>query len=183
MKNFKLTFLLAIILVGTMDINAQSTFGGFGLETINSKSHFVKKFIQERFQIQSIHGAMMTFHKGTGNGDAKVHIGNDALSFSTASYKLYVEDGILSESLKIDRPQDWSDFVFNENYPLKSISEVADFIKTHHHLPDVPSEAEIKAQGYYDQHEINKVLLQKIEELTLYIIQQNKDIEDLKRQK
>ena len=181
MKTFKiLTISLVVALGSIMDVEAQ--FTGFSLETINSVSHLVKHFNEDRFMFKTEHGPLLTLHKGSSADNAKVHIGNDALSFSSSDYKLYVEEGILSESLKINNPQDWSDFVFDESYQLKPLEEVARFIKEKKHLPDVPSEQELIKQGYYDQHEINKVLLQKIEELTLYIIQQKKELDSIKSQ-
>ena len=57
----------------------------------------------------------------------------------------------------------------------KPINELKQFIKVNKHLPDVPSEQKVKENGY-SQHEMNKILLQKIEELTLYIIQQDEKI-------
>jgi hypothetical protein len=179
MKNLKLSIFF-IIIIGTTNADAQA-FSNFGLEVRNGLKYFVKTFSQDRFQIKSTLGTIMTFHKGANISNSKVSIGQSELPFTTANYKLYVESGIMSESLKIDRPQDWSDFVFEESYSLRNLNEVEAFIKTNHHLPDVPSEAEIKAQGYYDQHEINKVLLQKIEELTLYVIEQQKKMEQMEQ--
>ena len=74
----------------------------------------------------------------------------------------------------------WADFVFSRNYNLKPLKEVESFIAENEHLPDVPSAAQVAEEGY-SQHDMNKVLLQKIEELTLYIIKQQKEIEELKR--
>ena len=124
---------------------------------------------------------ILTIHDGPGEDDAKVHIGHQHFEPSINDYNLYVEDGILSESVKVANPTSWSDFVFDKSYQLKDLSEVETFIKANHHLPDVPSEKQIIEQGYYDQHEINKTLLQKIEELTLYIIEQKKEIEVIKK--
>lgn len=92
-------------------------------------------------------------------------------------YNLFVKKGVLSEDYAIAPISSWSDFVFNNDYRLKPLSEVEDFIKVNKHLPDVPSAREVAEEGY-SQHEVNKVLLQKIEELTLYVIQQNKTIEE-----
>jgi len=72
----------------------------------------------------------------------------------------------------------WSDFVFSESYKLKPLSEVEDFILQNKHLPDVPSEKEIKKNGL-NLGEMDAILLQKIEELTLYIIEQNSQIKNL----
>ncbi|GLT09542.1 hypothetical protein ACFQFQ_06060 [Sulfitobacter porphyrae] len=62
------------------------------------------------------------------------------------------------------------DYVFGADYPLRSLAEVRDFIGTNRHLPDVPSEADIKANGV-DMTEMQMTLLKKIEELTLYTLE------------
>ena len=61
------------------------------------------------------------------------------------------------------------------------LDEVETFVKKEKHLPNVPSEAELKASGA-DVMELNKILMEKVEELTLYLIQQNKHTEELKQQ-
>lgn len=75
----------------------------------------------------------------------------------------------------------WPDYVFNEEYNLKSLSELEKFLKQNKHLPDVPSAADIKEKGI-NVGEINAILLKKIEELTLYLIEQNKKISSLEEE-
>ncbi len=72
-----------------------------------------------------------------------------------------------------------ADFVFQEDYQLRELSEVETYIKTNKHLPDIPSAAAMEEQGV-NLAEMNKLLLQKIEELTLYMLQQQKEIDELK---
>lgn len=96
-------------------------------------------------------------------------------------YSLFVKNGVLAEDFSIAPINSWSDFVFEPNYSLMPLHEVNNFILENKHLPDVPSAQEVAEEGY-SQHEINKVLLQKIEELTLYTIQQQKEIDELKAQ-
>lgn len=96
-------------------------------------------------------------------------------------YSMFVKGGVLAEDLAIAPTTAWADYVFQDGYELKPLEEVEFFIKQNHHLPDVPSAEEVAEHGY-SQSEINKVLLQKIEELTLYTIQQQKEIEILKQQ-
>ncbi|MCC8145666.1 MAG: hypothetical protein LIO93_04335 [Bacteroidales bacterium] len=72
----------------------------------------------------------------------------------------------------------WSDFVFSDNYDLPSIGEVKSHIKEHKHLPGIPSEKEVLENGI-DVADMQAKLLQKIEELTLYTIQQQEMIEKL----
>jgi hypothetical protein len=72
------------------------------------------------------------------------------------------------------------DYVFDESYELPSLSEVEAFIKENKHLPDVPSEQEVVEEGI-NLTEMNVIMMQKIEELTLYIIEQQKEIEKLSK--
>jgi len=81
----------------------------------------------------------------------------------------------------------WSDYVFGPGYHLQSLSEVAAFVQANHHLPDIPSEAEVKEKGV-KLGEMQAKLLAKVEELTLHMIeadernrsleQQNRELQD-----
>jgi hypothetical protein len=73
----------------------------------------------------------------------------------------------------------WSDHVFKSGYQLKSLGEVENYITTNKHLPDVPSEAEVLHKGT-NLGQMDALLLQKIEELTLYVIQLKKENDQLK---
>lgn len=75
----------------------------------------------------------------------------------------------------------WADYVFKEDYDLPTLQEVEQHIKENGHLKDIPSEAEVLKNGI-ELGEMNKLLLQKVEELTLYIIDLNKQVEGLKTQ-
>lgn len=72
----------------------------------------------------------------------------------------------------------WADYVFNPEYKLKSLNEVENFILNHKHLPNVPSESQVIEQGF-SVSEMAKIQMEKIEELTLYTIQQQKLIDEL----
>lgn len=74
----------------------------------------------------------------------------------------------------------WSDFVFEEDYKLMSLAEVEQFVKQHGHLPDVPSANEVEENGI-GLGEMNALLLQKIEEMTLHLIEMEKRIKELER--
>lgn len=94
------------------------------------------------------------------------------------SYYLWVEKGIVSEDFAIAEVTEWDDYVFNEDYQLPSLTETAAFIKANKHLPNIPSEAEVKKDGY-SLHKLNRGLLKTIEEQTLHAIQQEKKISTL----
>lgn len=93
-------------------------------------------------------------------------------------YKLVVGGKILAEEVRIKQIKDWADFVFQPDYQLKSLPEVEGFIKTHRHLPDIPSTVEAEQQGI-GLGDMQAKLLRKIEELTLHAIEQHKTIERL----
>ncbi|MCT4637603.1 MAG: hypothetical protein N4A72_07830 [Bacteroidales bacterium] len=98
----------------------------------------------------------------------------------TNGYKLAV-DGTIGAREIVVNTEAWADFVFAKNYRLMPLSEVESFITENNHLPDVPSEQEVKENGI-NVAEMNAKLLQKIEELTLYVIEQNKRISELEKQ-
>ena len=79
----------------------------------------------------------------------------------------------IAVSNDVDGFKDWADYVFEEDYELRSISEVEAYIKENGHLPEVLSTTEVKEQGL-DLVDMDITLLKKVEELTLYIIDQEK---------
>ncbi|MEO9513964.1 MAG: hypothetical protein ABJP86_00915 [Flavobacteriaceae bacterium] len=97
---------------------------------------------------------------------------------TTGTHKLAVEGSIGAREIKVEA-SGWSDFVFKNDYKLPTLSEVEDFIGERGHLPEIPSEAEIMEKGI-NLGEMDSKLLQKIEELMLYTIQQQKEIKELK---
>ena len=116
------------------------------------------------------------------NQDGKVRIANGANDLKTPNgYRLFVEEGILTEKVKvaIKTTANWSDYVFNEDYKLMPLNDVESFLIKNKHLPNVPSAAEMVENGL-DVAQMDAKLLEKVEELTLYVIEQNKQIEELK---
>ena len=97
------------------------------------------------------------------------------ISQTPAGYKLFVEEGILTERVKVavKNTSEWSDKVFAKTYQLQPLADVENYIQQHQHLPGVPSAAEMVEKGN-DLHQTDAKLLEKIEELTLYSIQLEK---------
>jgi len=110
-----------------------------------------------------------------------VKIGSSTMTTPTG-YGLYVENGVLTSKVKVAvlNSTNWSDFVFAGNYKLKPLKEVESYINANKHLPDVPSANEMVSTGL-DVAKSDALLLQKIEELTLYIIELQKQVDALKK--
>jgi hypothetical protein len=127
---------------------------------------------------QIMNGIKMRIEK-----DGKVVIGTaPAWGFNgftwPGNYKLFVQDGILTERVKVavKNTADWSDYVFQPNYKLMPINDLKLFIYKNKHLPEIPSAEQMVKEGN-DLGSTDAKLLAKIEELTLYIIEMNEKIE------
>jgi len=111
---------------------------------------------------------------------------NGNVSFNNTA-KIHSNGYIWAKEVKVRDTNPYPDFVFKDDYKLKTIEELGNYIDSHNHLPDVPTEADVNENGM-ELGKMNKILLQKIEELTLYVIDlqkqinlQNNDIETLKK--
>ncbi|MEI8075650.1 MAG: hypothetical protein WCH78_12950 [Bacteroidota bacterium] len=111
--------------------------------------------------------------------EGRVKIGEVQTQYD--GYKLYVEQGILTEKVKvaIKDSKDWYDNVFAPDYQLLSIQKLEKFITDNKHLPDVPTTEEVMANGL-DLGKMNATLLKKVEELTLYMISLKKELDETK---
>ncbi len=107
-------------------------------------------------------------------------LGNVGIGTLNPDEKLSVNGKIHTKEVKVDL-NGWSDFVFDKGYDLPTLKEVENHINKEGHLKDIPSEKEVLENGIH-LGEMNSKLLQKIEELTLYIIEQDKKIKDLEEQ-
>jgi hypothetical protein len=97
--------------------------------------------------------------------------GDVGIGTTNPQYSLSVNGTIQAKEVLVNAG--WSDYVFAPEYKLRSLTEVAAFIKANHRLPDIPSEAEVKENGV-SLGDMQSKLLAKIEELTLQMIQLNK---------
>jgi len=99
--------------------------------------------------------------------------GNVGIGTTTPSEKLSVNGNIRSQKVIVTQ-SGWPDYVFTPSFKLKPLSEVAQFINQHQHLPGVPSAKEVEEKGV-DVGATEAILLKKMEEMTLYMIEMKKD--------
>jgi hypothetical protein len=94
-----------------------------------------------------------------------------------SDYRLFVKDGIKTEKIKVEFADvnGWADYVFNKDYQLMPLDEVKKFVDENKHLPEVPTAEKVVENGL-ELKEFNALLLKKIEELTLHVIQLNENI-------
>jgi hypothetical protein len=150
-----------------------------------------------RGYIGSYSGAATDMDLGTGSGnttgslhltiqaDPKLTIksnGDVAIGTTTSAtgYKLSVAGKVMCEELKVQLQTSWPDYVFAKDYRLKSLEELSAFIDVNGHLPGLPSASEIEGAGGVEVGNIQVKMLEKIEELTLYVIRLNDQLANLK---
>jgi hypothetical protein len=142
-------------------------------------------------RVVTMNNSNIWFQSAAADTNSKIYIGTTATYPSTTgNYKLYVEGGILTEKVKVAlrSTANWADYVFEKNYDLMPLKNVEEYIAIHKHLPGIDSASELAKKGL-DLAEMQAKHMAKIEEMMLYIIDQNKtieknikDIEELKKQ-
>ncbi len=102
---------------------------------------------------------------------------------NTNFYSLFVAGGVLTEQVQValSNSSYWADFVFDKNYKLTPLAELESFIQKNHHLPEIPSAEEVVKSGI-NVAEMDSKLLQKIEELTLYVIEIEKNSKKIQKE-
>ena len=173
---FGLTFLPVVKITSPTYLNSI----GFGLVKNNYPTYNEYAFLntEGRLNIKSLE-----FHvENTSRFYTSVFIGLNGSYNMPTGYSLYVKQGILTEKLKVAvyNSAAWADYVFNKDYKLLSLPEVEAYIHKNKHLPNVPSADEVVKNGI-DMATMDAKLLEKIEELTLYMIQMKKENDALKK--
>lgn len=135
--------------------------------------------------VSSSHGPLQFLNSSsiTGNDQVRMTMTSDGrLGIGTTdpgSFRLAVEGKLGARSIQVTQTNPWPDFVFEQDYDLRSLSELESYINAEKHLPGVPSAEEVAENGI-DLGDMDAVLLEKIEELTLYMIELKKENEVLK---
>jgi hypothetical protein len=120
----------------------------------------------------------------TGNGTTFTNLmtilGSGNVGIGTANpqgYKLAVNGTAIATSMTVKAYANWPDYVFKKDYQLPPLTEIKTYIDQNHHLPDMPSAIEVARDGL-NLGDMDKVLVKKVEELTLYLIEKDKEIKE-----
>lgn len=135
------------------------------------------KLFGETLDIRAPQAMNMDANNITLNGKIGINTINDV-----NGYALAVDGGIISTKVYIKEVNQWPDYVFADDYSLMDLEELKLFLAENRHLPGLPSEKEILNKGY-DMNDMQCAMLQKIEELTQYILLLQDEIEELKQAK
>jgi hypothetical protein len=123
---------------------------------------------------------------GTYTPNAKFHVNGTMLIGGNSDrvavgYSLSVAGKIISEEVKVQLKGSWPDYVFGDEYKLMPIEDLEKSIRQNKHLPNIPSAASVDAANGIELGDMNRRLLEKVEELTLYIIQLKKENKSLEK--
>jgi hypothetical protein len=119
--------------------------------------------------------ALIIIGDGTGQ---RIAIGSSTVA---NGFTLSVSGKVITEEVQIQLKTAWPDYVFLQNHKLTPLAELENYIQQHQHLPNIPSAAEVEKNGLV-VGDMQKRMMEKIEELILYIIQQDKRIRELEKQ-
>lgn len=152
--------------------NATSIQENWGLNITGDSTHPVK------VGYTSLLVGYLTSSQNVGQNNLLVS-GRVGIGTMTPQEALSVNGAVRAQSIKVETAN-WPDFVFKPDYKLLSLAEVKLYIQRNRHLPDVPSAATIANEGT-DLGEMNRILLKKVEELTLHLIKKEEEIKDIQR--
>jgi hypothetical protein len=116
------------------------------------------------------------------NEQGAVGIGVIAGTSIPAGFLLAVDGKIISEEIKVQLSGNWPDYVFDKKYNLLSFDELRKYIAINKHLPNIPAATEVQKNGI-ELGDMQKRMMEKIEELTLYVLELEKEIKEMKKQK
>ncbi len=172
-------------------ISGTSSFNGgisvfyrlFGVSANELLGNYGSSLRMNNFEIRtseagSLTGALKASVDNSGNAFFN---GNMGIGTASPTERLLSVNGnIVTKKVRVTQTG-WPDYVFEEKYPLLPLPELSQFIQSNKHLPEIPTEKEVNENGL-DLGDMNALLLKKVEELTLYVIDLQKQVDALKKQ-
>lgn len=166
--------------VGRTYLNGGSN-EALGIDGTNPFVQFYSSGIVRFFMQQA--GAHLTIAPVSGNSTGRLILNGNQVTIGqitpAVGYKLSIDGKAICEELKVQLKGSWPDYVFQKDYKLKSLGELQQFIDKNKHLPGIPAAAEMEKNGI-EVGDMQKKMMEKIEELTLYIIDLQHQINSLK---
>ena len=163
------------ILVSGSNSGTGSTYGIFS--TVNNNSSTRSAYGVYTSATDSKDWGLYSIGRNYINGDLRINTQEDPYN---GAYALIINGRMISEEVLIQNSNSWPDYVFDESYSLMPLEELEKSIQENHHLPNIPPAKELEENGV-PVGEIQIKMMEKIEELTLYVIQQQKEINALKK--
>lgn len=154
------------------DVGIANTANGFIMLGSATSSNIIIDNNEIGFRVNGAWGELALQNDG-----GSVRIGNVALP---SGYTFGVKGKAICEELKVQLSGNWPDYVFKKDYKLKSFDELRRFIAVNHHLPNIPAAAEVEKNGI-EVGDMQKRMMEKIEELTLYVLQLEERMAEMKK--
>ena len=159
-------------------IDANTQYGNWGIEYMNDPNH-------------PEYGQGLNFWQPCGANQLTANYrlfladnGNIGIKTNNPQAELAVNGTVLAKAVRVNISATyWPDYVFGNDYKMMTISELESYVNENRHLPGIPSASDVEGEGSVDLGEMNTLLLQKVEELTRYIIDLQKQIDELKNGK
>lgn len=166
----------------TLDISTKSIYGDEkGALKISSQT--ANQFLYVSYLDAYNAGSIQVIRPVVGPQNLLLNAQGGSVAIGTTDpkgYMLAVNGSTVATSMTVQLNTAWPDYVFKKDYELPSLKELKTYVDQYHHLPEMPTESQVAKDGL-NLGEINSKLVKKVEELTLYLIEQHKQIEILEK--
>ena len=165
---------------GNVNIGTTSSSSRLQVNSTSGQDAFIAQVNGSNKLMVNSNGSVSVGSATTGPANGMYVSGSIGIGTTNVNdYKLAIAGKAIAEEVVVKLRTNWPDYVFEEDYNLKQLDEVKDYIKEYKHLPNIPTATEIEEKGI-SLGTINTILVEKIEELTLYLIEHQQVINELK---